>query len=164
VKFGGSSFKYSGDVFFHFKAELNLVTEFPVLIAIDDYNCLFHPSEAFYDPDSKKFFPERIIPYKKLRLSTLLADWRSTGLLNGTVICTLSSTIVPTRTFFEKYKQIHGKHFLEVPPYTLEEFFIAMKNYKSAGYIQDLPKGNDLYLYHLTDGRPSDLLKYISHY
>ena len=47
------------EVFMSFRAELNLVTKFPVLIAVDDINCLHGPT-AFVKPmdfHKQKFTP-----------------------------------------------------------------------------------------------------------
>jgi hypothetical protein len=80
AEYGTSDFRYACDATYHLRRELNLVTEYPVLLAIDDVNCLWDHAVYLLDPDWIGFRPHFIWPHK-LTLANLVRNLHDTGLV-----------------------------------------------------------------------------------
>lgn len=73
VEYGAALNEYASTVVYHLKKELERVIEYPVLIAIDDYNELYSYSQVYRNPDSQRFKPEKL-RNRDLTLTRLFMD------------------------------------------------------------------------------------------
>jgi small subunit ribosomal protein S29 len=62
VEYGSVLIQYTSAVWSLLRNELALVTEFPVLLAVDEYNAVYNPSVSFRNPDSSKYLKEPMNP------------------------------------------------------------------------------------------------------
>jgi hypothetical protein len=138
------------------KTELALVTEVPVLVAIDNFNCLFEPSE-YYDMDSKSYKPQRLMP-KQLLVPQLFCDHRNQFMLNGT------TAVAWTREGGSPARNIttdESDHVINVEPYSLPEFQSIMAEYAKAGVMSaGQNRFGVKYLHALTGANPAEIAKF----
>jgi len=140
-----------------------LVTEFPVLIAVDRINDWYNPS-VFLNPQySKKYFIDPLPP-KRLSLVKAFANFHAHGLSNGTQIVAVDAT-GGTKRFLKDESDImsDSASVRVVEPYTKQENFAIMNYYQNIGFIRSeemAPAGTRNYIWHLTGGSGSDLFAY----
>eukprot|EP01126_Amoeba_proteus_P035143 TRINITY_DN3531_c0_g2_i9.p1 TRINITY_DN3531_c0_g2~~TRINITY_DN3531_c0_g2_i9.p1 ORF type:complete len:535 (-),score=115.84 TRINITY_DN3531_c0_g2_i9:205-1809(-) len=90
VEYGAALQEYSCEVVYRFKKELERVLEFPVLIAIDDYNSLYNYNQAYRDPECTHWLPRKL-RNENLTLCRIFKDCHvDHRLVNGTMIGALS--------------------------------------------------------------------------
>jgi type II secretory pathway pseudopilin PulG len=160
VEYGAALEQYAADACVYFRNELSRVIEFPVLIAIDDYNVMWNRSLVFDNPESRRYIPEPLMT-SDLTLASLFFNAHSDHkLANGTFVGATTENFV-TRNMHIALLNQPGKEWLFVPPYTREEFETVMNHYKHTSWVlTDFPQSMRDYLYQLSAGFPRDLWKY----
>lgn len=117
--------------------------EFPVLIAIDDYNELYNYSQTWRNPETARFKPEKIqnrhltltcVLPSLIRASSLfrkvfLDAHRDPQLINGTFVGAVSLELAQ-RHFNVEAERGDNSDWIEVQPYTVEELNRVMEHYK----------------------------------
>eukprot|EP01111_Echinosteliopsis_oligospora_P007477 TRINITY_DN2259_c0_g1_i1.p1 TRINITY_DN2259_c0_g1~~TRINITY_DN2259_c0_g1_i1.p1 ORF type:complete len:469 (+),score=108.40 TRINITY_DN2259_c0_g1_i1:34-1440(+) len=88
LKFGLQYPELCGDCIWHFKRELAVVTEYPVLVVVDGINALMHGTNYGDPVDPYIFSPN--LPAERLTLSRAFNNLRHHGLANGLVVATVS--------------------------------------------------------------------------
>jgi len=162
VEFGAALHEFSCDVIVIFKKELQRVIEFPVLIAIDDYNSLYNYSQAYRDPDpifdGTKFAPPKL-KNSKLTLCRIFMDSHiDPKLANGTFVGAVSREVSYRNFPIEVNK---GPEWIEVPPYSIYETNQVYKHYERSGYIASkISTGTRQVLHQLYSGRGAELFKW----
>lgn len=105
--------RYATQAFWELRKELSLVTEVPVMIAIDDVGRLFGNSD-FRDPESMAFIPAEL-PAARLTLTHALLDHHAHGLLRGMCLSALTTTLSPNAHFWAQNKKTPF-NLVTVPP------------------------------------------------
>eukprot|EP01095_Lingulamoeba_sp_RSL-Kostka_P013205 TRINITY_DN5414_c0_g2_i1.p1 TRINITY_DN5414_c0_g2~~TRINITY_DN5414_c0_g2_i1.p1 ORF type:complete len:474 (-),score=183.33 TRINITY_DN5414_c0_g2_i1:160-1581(-) len=148
---------FACDALYHLRRELNLVTDYPVLIAIDDYNYFFG-SSGFYDKDSKKYIPE-MLPAKQLSLARRF-NKREHGLINGVMIAS-TTTRKPQLEFRQEYS---NRNVVDFPHYSHVEISKMIADMKDQDLLlNDWPQLTKDYIFQMTGGRGyilTDMLKW----
>jgi hypothetical protein len=144
---------------YYFRRELNRITEFPTLIAIDRYN-YFWDNTRYFDPADVNRGNYRHLDAQKLMLTKMFSDHQDHGLVNGTMVCALETTKPATIKPF--LRRCGDKHMHEIPAYSLNEFHEVMKHYKEIEYvnIDDTTKATERFIYQLCNGMPGLVFKY----
>jgi hypothetical protein len=160
VEYGSVLEQSASQCFSIFKSELRKIVEFPVLLAFDSYNSLYVPSRGFKDPESTSYYKDPINPYN-LTLGRMFYDAHlNHKLAYGTFIGALSET-TPVRPFAQyvpaksKGLTVVSPKYLEVSPYTMQEFTTVMEHYKHKNWVRtDMRPGSasEMYIYQLTSG------------
>lgn len=168
VEYGSVLEQYSAQCFTVFKTEIKKVTQFPVLFAVDAYNALYTPSQAFRDPEVGAYHKDPLNPYN-MTFGRMLYDAHvDHKLVNGTFIGAVSES-VPLRAFVHHKPdpKLHGSivqpKYLEVVPYTKSEFTTVMEHYKHTNWVRtEMSSGSasELYIYQLTSGFPGAVWSY----
>jgi hypothetical protein len=170
LEFGQKYMLYSCNVLRFFREELNLVTEFPVLIAIDGLNCFYDVSRDFKDPSSVK---ENIHPAKlkalpplygkKFTIGKIFTEYRHHGLANGTFIATTTYQRNPNPFLIEHQFLTNRKYELTIIPKFRRNEFDSYLNYylKSEKIDNNFGGGFSSFLYELTGGIGRELTNYL---
>jgi len=150
---------YAVNVIYNFRRELNRMTEFPILIAIDRYNFLWDKS-AYFDPGDYNRGNLRKLPSQKLMLTKLFSNHQDHGLVNGTMVCALQTTKPSTIKPF--LASCGERHLYHIPPYTLREFHKVMKHYKEVNFIDPstTTKATEQFIYQICSGLPGQIFQY----
>jgi len=157
AQFGVEYEGVAADVLSLFRLDLNSVTEFPVLVVVDDYNLVF--GNSFYPDmdDTSKGVPR--LPCDKLSLVSTLNDPTSLGLANGTLVAATDRRL-GTRAM--RAKGIPAELFQEFEPYSMTEFLRHFDFYKELGWIkQDVSSESLNYIYRYTNGHALEVYKYL---
>jgi len=156
AEYGSTMLEFATDAFVYLKNELSRTYEYPVLIAIDNYNALYNYNQEFRDPESKKYKKEKL-HNSKLALTKIFLDSHiDPHLVNGTFVGSLTGSI--TRRHFDN---IEVKSNYEVPQYNMEEMKMAFHHYKQTGYIvSEITPATREVIFRLCDGLPSELWKF----
>lgn len=169
VEYGSVLEQFAAQCFTVFKTEIKKVTQFPVLFAVDAYNALYTPSQAFRDPESGAYHKDPLNPYN-MTFGRMLYDAHvDHKLVHGTFIGAVSES-VPLRSFVHHKPdpKLHGgaivqPKYLEVLPYTKSEFTTVMEHYKHTNWVRtQMSSGSasELYIYQLTSGFPGAVWSY----
>jgi small subunit ribosomal protein S29 len=161
LEFAKDSFVYACDAIGHFRRELNLVSEYPVLIAIDDVNQFSaEKSLAFLDPDHKGLRPPHL-DGDKMMMVRYFNDIANHGLLHGAVVGATSVTRPKTRRYFDQRYPADSRTLrVTVPPYSELEFQTAMQYYREMGLFPTQTRATRRFIYHVSAGRPNDVFQY----
>lgn len=162
----GSLFEqYAPEAFIHFRREISHVTEFPVLFAIDGYNCLFGNSNGYRDPESQSFV-KKFLPVERLTMSNAFLNSHIDPKLSyGTFIGALSSG-ASKYNFHQDMLTRQEKSrntWIESRPYDKEEFTSVLQHYSHTKAIRThmSPKSyTEAYVRQLTSGFGRDVSKY----
>jgi hypothetical protein len=144
---------------YHFRRELNRITEFPTLIAIDRYNYMWD-NTTYYDPADVNRGNFRHLDAQKLMLTKMFSNHQDHGLVNGTMVCALETTKPATiRPFL---RRCGDQHMHVIPAYSMNEFHEVMSHYKKIEYvsIDDTTKATEKFIYQLCNGLPGPIFKY----
>eukprot|EP01116_Phalansterium_solitarium_P021453 TRINITY_DN6672_c0_g1_i2.p1 TRINITY_DN6672_c0_g1~~TRINITY_DN6672_c0_g1_i2.p1 ORF type:complete len:625 (+),score=176.50 TRINITY_DN6672_c0_g1_i2:17-1891(+) len=160
------------DAIVHFRKELNLVTEFPVLIAVDGINVLFNNS-PYGDPlsDSKLIIPP--LPAQKLMLTRIFSDFDSHGLANGMYVTALCRTH-PVDNYVARFGgieygiQVRGKNratsnCYQIEPYSTFEYDMLVhynRVHKLYPMEEQLTHPTKEFIYFTCQGNPAEISKY----
>eukprot|EP01088_Endostelium_zonatum_P010600 TRINITY_DN240_c1_g1_i1.p1 TRINITY_DN240_c1_g1~~TRINITY_DN240_c1_g1_i1.p1 ORF type:complete len:658 (-),score=136.52 TRINITY_DN240_c1_g1_i1:36-2009(-) len=141
-----------------FRRELNMVTEYPILIAIDGYNRLHDGSPMFFDPDIEGFWPAKLHA-QRLVLSHIFGDPKDHGLINGTMVCSMTNS----GTGFEvdeEYFTDFKNDFITVPEYNLVEFELVLRSYTAEEIFERALTNQELqYIWLTGDKNPRETRK-----
>jgi len=117
VSYGIENKAFSCDVVQLLRRELSVVTEFPVLVAVDDYNA-FLSNSSFSNPLSKRFKAE-ILPASKLTLAHTFSDFDKNPFVRATSAPAIASTAVcvcvPTAWMLIIYHTMQSCRSCEAP-------------------------------------------------
>lgn len=132
VEYGAALHEYSCDVVVYLKRELERVIEYPVLIAIDDYNSLYNYNQRFREPESTHFFPRKL-RNRDLTLTRIFMDSHlDPKLVNGTMIGAVSRE--PSYRHFEP-EEHKNSDWIEVQPFSEYETSKVFQHYERTGYV-----------------------------
>jgi len=163
VHFGTKSKDQAGEVFWNFRKELSLVTEFPVLVLIDEINGLIGNSPTLHDPTWPKL-RLKPMPTDRMTLPKAMKTYQYHGLINGTVIGAISH--FHWHQSMKKFVQEHlskepNENLMEIPKMTKEEASQLMDLWQESGYfISNVPGGTRDWIYWVNDGIPSEMFEY----
>lgn len=132
LDFGSLSTENSIECIYHFRHELNRVTEYPVLIVVDDLN-MFQNNTLYFDPMFQEFAPS-YLPASKLLIPHIFGNFQTHGLCNGIFVGAVNRSR-PMRNFEQKFKNISAH---PVPAYSLDEFY-SMRAFYEASHIAHPP-------------------------
>eukprot|EP01122_Echinamoeba_exundans_P011702 TRINITY_DN4747_c0_g2_i2.p1 TRINITY_DN4747_c0_g2~~TRINITY_DN4747_c0_g2_i2.p1 ORF type:complete len:612 (-),score=130.75 TRINITY_DN4747_c0_g2_i2:108-1943(-) len=161
VEYGAALPQFSAAAYHHLRAELARVTEFPVLLACDDYNMYYDFSRHFADPESPAFKKE-MLPARQLAIVDSLYDCHvNPRLAFGTFIGATSQT-QGMRPFLAANESAEAKKgWIEVKPYSRAEFDHVISHYQFTNWVRaELPVNSREYIYQLTSGVGSDFWTY----
>lgn len=131
VEFGSALEAYAADAVVHFRRELSLVEEFPVLLAVDDYNAIYNQSVNFADPESRRYSKD-MLEGRNFTLARLFFDGHvDHGLINGAFVGALTEEH-KVEQFMEDTKE-HETTWVNIPPYTRKEFDTVLEHYTRSG-------------------------------
>jgi hypothetical protein len=160
VEYGSVLENAAAQCFNVFKSEIRKVVEFPVLLAFDSYNSLYVPSRDFNDPESTTYHKQPLNPYN-MTFGRLFYDAHlNPRLAYGTFIGGLTESM-PVRPFIERVpRAVRGlpmtqPKYLEVPPYSMNEFTSVMEHYKHKNWVRtrmNSGSASELYIYQITSG------------
>lgn len=158
VEYGAALHEYACDTVYHFKKELERVIEYPVLIAIDDYNSLYNYNQRFREPETKRFKPRKL-RNKHLTLSRVFMDCHeSHGLINGTFVGALCRETSYRHFPIETHK---NEDWIEVPGFTPYETQKMFQHYERTKYVYaETSEETRNVICQLCDGRPQEMWKY----
>ena len=145
VKFGLGDKESAVDAAICFRDELNSVVEFPVLLAVDEFNAWYDTTD--YHDRFGRLFPEQM---------RLIAKWREfdTGMKNGIVVGAVNKTAPVTNKL--AIQPLLRRHAVKVPSMSLEEmrvFLLLMhKNGQLNHPVDDLLVQ---YVWSMSSGRPA---------
>jgi len=159
IEFGLES-ENPSEVFLTLRRELDQVTEYPVLLVVDNINKTFGNTGFF---KAKDFFKPRMTPVEGGEISLLRCLHRpeEVQMVNGTALYGICGSA--TQKYF---KQAVGAEIIEnykvtIPEYSLEEYYKRVEHYVDTGYIaEELPTQTLDYIYRLCDGRPKHVASY----
>jgi len=155
LKFGVDNPPSNNDVIHFYKKEISLVTEYPVLIAIDSINSWSYPSKTFlaelpWGTRTKKMLePERISIVKDFM------DIRNHSLVNGTTLVAISHRERLKKFMYKYYDLIElGKRSaIQIPLLRKKEFDILIQFYCDTGFFLSVPPlGTRTYMYYMSSG------------
>jgi len=150
VEFGSALEAYAADAVVHFRRELSLVEEFPVLLAVDDYNALYNYSVNFADPESRRYSKD-MLAGRNFTLARLFFDGHvDHGLINGAFVGALTEEH-KIEQFMEDTKE-HETTWVNIPPYTRKEFDTIVEHYNRSGATNPISKKSRDYIYQLCSG------------
>jgi len=158
-----SSLETSCDSIHYFRMELSLVSEFPVLIVMDEINEFFN-SSVFLNPKyTKKYFIDQL-PTKKLTLAKCFANYKDHSLSNGTVVAAVSNTLSMKSFLKEEANNTEANSYI-IPTYTKEEHAACLDYYVKSGFVRgeeegSLRGGTRNFIYYLCQGIARDLFNY----
>jgi len=78
--------EHAGDAMYYFRRELNLVTEYPVVIVLDGINSLFEPT-IFGDVNKLRTMSFARLQPHQLALPSTMLSWKDHGMINGAMVC-----------------------------------------------------------------------------
>eukprot|EP01090_Pellita_catalonica_P015648 TRINITY_DN4271_c0_g1_i2.p1 TRINITY_DN4271_c0_g1~~TRINITY_DN4271_c0_g1_i2.p1 ORF type:complete len:633 (-),score=130.07 TRINITY_DN4271_c0_g1_i2:555-2429(-) len=163
VAYGLENPRYTSEVLKLFFRELNLVTEFPVLVAVDDYNYIFGDS-GFADPEglTSSGLYHRPLPSKRILLGHLLSP-ESLQLNNGNKIFAFTGDRF-SRVKLQKAEtalrdQEEGVQVSYVQNFNLVENALFMEALNRIGYTRHpYSAGTRKYVQLLTQGNARELM------
>jgi len=143
----------SCDALREFRREINLMTEYPVLIAVDGYNALYN-NTIFGDPKDKNPVWLARLPAEKLTLVKQFRNIQNHGLANGTYIAATTTT---TRRdgFLENFQSLIRKQpdcFVQIGKYSMAEFDPLHIYYDKVFGRGATTRQQRIYSYHLSNG------------
>lgn len=147
------------EVFVALRNELTSVIEYPVLIAVDDINCL-QGNSGFMKPIHLR--EEKISWADCSEISVINAINRpdEAVLINGNTI----SAVTSQRTM-KSFDKVMGDTFREnaitVPHYSFDEYRQRVAKYVASGDLESIPSIlTEEYIYQLCSGRPKHVASY----
>jgi hypothetical protein len=150
VEFGSALEAYAADAVVHFRRELSLVEEFPVLLAVDDYNAIYNQSVNFADPESRRYSKD-MLEGRNFTLAGLFFDGHvDHGLINGAFVGALTEEH-KVEQFMEDTKE-HETTWVNIPPYTRKEFDTVLEHYTRSGATSAISKKSRDYIYQICSG------------
>eukprot|EP01132_Coremiostelium_polycephalum_P001387 gene1387-1753_t len=147
-------FEATSDIFYHFKKEINAVTEFPVLVAIDGYNYYLRTCEFgdMFDPASTP----GTLPADRLIGPHLFKNITQHSLTNGVVVASLSNE----KPKPEVYDTVPKSCFIEVEKFSLYELRLFINFLVESGYYPTAPATETIqYIYQMASGNPRECWK-----
>lgn len=145
-----------------FKNELALLTEFKVLVVVDNYSMLWNDSR-YYDMDNEKYRP---VPLKasQLTLPRMFLHPSSQFYLNGVMLVASTHDSGCSSRAYDELAAPMMKTTIEVEKLTMEEHTLILDAYHDAGIIHTQQFGPELHYTHaFTSGTPGSLFRYINH-
>lgn len=167
------------EVLYYYRMELNRVTKFPVLLAIDSFNAItahsgfVDPAQVKYDTFSDVRKVHEFMPASRLTTVSLFAsEGVRDGLVNGTSVYALSQRNLKAKVFQDCLKKFPA-HLFPVEPYSYPEFSIVFTRYAQIAQEDpedraeaikpnQIPQSLISYAYTLTSGNPGALIHYRS--
>eukprot|EP01087_Luapelamoeba_hula_P013196 TRINITY_DN3771_c0_g1_i2.p1 TRINITY_DN3771_c0_g1~~TRINITY_DN3771_c0_g1_i2.p1 ORF type:complete len:669 (+),score=171.42 TRINITY_DN3771_c0_g1_i2:225-2231(+) len=144
-----------------FRRDLSRVTEFPVLIAVDNYNGLYHHSD-FFTPEDITRGRVRQLPAQRLTMSKIFSNHLDHGMINGTMVCAVTETSVPMKHYRAEFgddrkSRLRGQ--VSVPNYSQKEFAESMRRYQlnAENSHASVSAGTEKYILALTQGNPKEI-------
>ncbi|KYQ92379.1 hypothetical protein DLAC_06347 [Tieghemostelium lacteum] len=153
-------FDSSSEIFYHFKRELNAVTEFPVLVAIDGYNYFLRASDYgdMFDPSSQF----RTLPVDRLLIPSQFKDIKNHSLTNGVVVACTSDEVQKEMIPYEIPEK---GHFISVERFSLYECRLFISYLLESGFLTKSPPQESIqYLWQMASGNPRELWKLLRIY
>lgn len=159
VEYGSALHELSCEVVYHLRNEVQRVLEYPVLIAVDDYNSLYNYNQTFREPETERFKPRKLLN-RNLTLTRAFIDLhKENNMANGVFIGALSGEI--TYRHFGPLQDSEHCEWYNIPPYSLEETLKVMEHYKRTQFIMnELNLGTTEVIHQLCSGRGKDIFKY----
>lgn len=158
VEYGAALHEYACDVVVLFKKELERVIEYPVLIAIDDYNSMYNYNQRFRDPECTHFLPRKL-RNRNLTLTRIFMDSHlDPKLVNGTMIGAVSRE--PSYRHFEP-EEHKNEDWIEVPAFSDYETAKVFEHYERTGYVMTrTSSGTREVVRQLTSGQGHEIWKW----
>lgn len=145
-------------IFIDLLEELKLVTKFPFLIAIDQYNTWEVPSAFSYEK-VPIYGKQLCVPYALNFLSTKRADTDTWQLNNGLIIAATSQHHMEGRNFkYEDYKP-SIPFMITMPFYSNIEYISAILHYMNVNRIQEQLDIHELLAYRMHTGSNPKLVR-----
>eukprot|EP00339_Tiarina_fusa_P030128 CAMPEP_0117047170 /NCGR_PEP_ID=MMETSP0472-20121206/32606_1 /TAXON_ID=693140 ORGANISM="Tiarina fusus, Strain LIS" /NCGR_SAMPLE_ID=MMETSP0472 /ASSEMBLY_ACC=CAM_ASM_000603 /LENGTH=187 /DNA_ID=CAMNT_0004759783 /DNA_START=815 /DNA_END=1374 /DNA_ORIENTATION=+ len=146
------------EIFIALRNELDSVTEYPVLIAIDEVNCLYGKT-GFMKPIHLR--EEKIAWVDGQEISIIKAITRpQSTLINGTTISSLT-TQQPKKAFLKALGKDFTEARMEIPPYSRREYGARVNHYVECGDLISPPTVmTEQYIYQVCGGRPKHVASY----
>ncbi|PRP83277.1 polymorphic outer membrane protein [Planoprotostelium fungivorum] len=150
----------AGAAMYHFRRELNLVTEYPVLIALDGINSLYEPS-IFADKNKMRQISFQRLRASGLTLAQTFLDWEKPNLVNGTVVA-VTTRHRDVRVFSKKFPEMMegATQITNMSPAETEIMIDLLT--QNQWYKREVPITNKKYAYMISCGHPYDLIQYTS--
>lgn len=162
----GSLFEqHSAKAFIHFRNELTKITDYPVLIAIDNYNSFFGESVGFKDPESQAYVKKQLKTDQLTMVKAFKDAHLNPNLSYGTFIGALSRSKSYKNFNYEMLDESERESntWIEVPPYSRIEHSSIMKHYIKTLAVKSAVgthSNTEEYVYQLTSGFGSEVLRY----
>jgi Mitochondrial ribosomal death-associated protein 3 len=139
LEFGAANRLHASDALYHYRMQLNRVTDCPVLVALDSYNSLLQPS-AFVDPAEVRFetFDEqrrKLPPMPTTRITTAQIFERdgsnSPGLGNGVSLVGLTRTGAARSSLAAYQRRFNPRRigYLGVDVLDRDEYLALLRHY-----------------------------------
>lgn len=157
VEYGAALHEHSCEVVYYLRNELQRVVEYPVLIAIDDYNSLYNYNQVFRDPECTHFKAKKLKNTNLTLTRTFHGIHKDCKLANGAFVGAISNE--QTLRNFD-VDQEKNKNWVVVKPYSSYETQKVFDHLEKTQYIlQDTSFDTRELLNFLSGGRGYDLLK-----
>eukprot|EP01133_Synstelium_polycarpum_P008018 gene8018-9420_t len=142
----------SSEVLYHFKRELDCVTEFPVLIALDGYN-QFQRVSGYGDMyDARTFM--NTLPTSRLLACDLFSPLLNHSLANGVVVASTTDEVSKETLL----SQVPEDQVIQVPKFSLYEMRLLLNFLVEIDYLEKVPSQETVqYLWQMSSGNARDV-------